>query len=679
MKKVININFQGRVVSIEEVAYENLQQYVDSLRKYFAGEEGSDEIVNDIEWRISELFDEIIKKGNPCVTEEHLESIIKSIGRPQDLQQEDEKFHTQTNVEQNQSQSQSQTRKDDAPTAIPTNFFNGKKRLMRDETNKKLGGVCAGIANYFGIDHTLVRVVTVLLTLAYGVGIIIYIILWAALPGTTTTSIGSPNKKLFRNPTNKKIAGVCSGLAQYFDVDIWIVRLIFLLCLLSPAIFGILRFGFIPGSLSALTFLLYIILWIVMPKAVRPTDFLAMRGENIDINSIRSTRNSTVQEDNNDDKKKISTDMNNNQDASTQNFAVSNEPYYYQNNSTSFGNVLVTIVKIFAYIVLGIIIIVLISTLAGLGIAATFGLPYLNLYLEKDWQSTAAIIALVCFVWVPLIALVVWMVRKLVGYKHKNPRLRYAVILLWSVGLIAFITVIISSYNSIKYESEMPKQTISLANPSIDKLIIDFEGNDNKTYFRKNFRAFPFKVNNKFYIGNMNLDIEKSTDSNFHVYLQKYANGNSVNNANTWAKKIDIPIHQYDSVLTIEKGILINNSNKFRNQRVYITVEVPIGKKIYIKDNFFEMPNVQIGDFQWRKNRQWSSNIEYLMTTEGIIPTHVNTETSVSVTDDEPTIKKEIINGKTTYYIDDEEVDSLRYEQELQNIQNKKDSINPKN
>ncbi|HMH22069.1 MAG TPA: hypothetical protein VK563_09845, partial [Puia sp.] len=63
MKKIININFHGRVVPIEETAYEILQEYIESLRKYFANEEGRDEIINDIENRFAELFSEFLKKG----------------------------------------------------------------------------------------------------------------------------------------------------------------------------------------------------------------------------------------------------------------------------------------------------------------------------------------------------------------------------------------------------------------------------------------------------------------------------------------------------------------------------------------------------------------------------------------------------------------------------------------
>src|SRR3954452_8800675 len=89
MKKVININFQGRVIPIEETAYEILKQYIESLRQFFANEEGKDEIINDIESRIGELFSELLKKGSACITDEDVHSIISSIGRPEDFEAED--------------------------------------------------------------------------------------------------------------------------------------------------------------------------------------------------------------------------------------------------------------------------------------------------------------------------------------------------------------------------------------------------------------------------------------------------------------------------------------------------------------------------------------------------------------------------------------------------------------
>ncbi len=89
MKKIININFHGRVIPIEETAYDILKQYVESLRKHFANEEGRDEIINDIENRFAELFSERLQKGSTCITDDDVNAIIQSMGRPEDFDSED--------------------------------------------------------------------------------------------------------------------------------------------------------------------------------------------------------------------------------------------------------------------------------------------------------------------------------------------------------------------------------------------------------------------------------------------------------------------------------------------------------------------------------------------------------------------------------------------------------------
>src|SRR3954471_20411933 len=94
MKKVININFQGRVIPIEETAYDMLTRYVESLRLFFANEEGKDEIINDIEGRIAELFGESLKKGSTCITDADVNTIINSMGRPEDFAADEEKVQT---------------------------------------------------------------------------------------------------------------------------------------------------------------------------------------------------------------------------------------------------------------------------------------------------------------------------------------------------------------------------------------------------------------------------------------------------------------------------------------------------------------------------------------------------------------------------------------------------------
>ena len=174
MKKVININFQGRVVPIEESAYDNFQQYIDSLRVYFANEEGRDEIINDIEGRIAELFAEVLQKGNTCITDADVESVLNSMGRPQDFDAEGVNSAEQTTAENKRNNTGSSS--------------TSGNRLFRDENNKILGGVCSGIANYLNIDPLIIRILTAIFI---GVTFIPYLVLWIAVPSTASKMIGA--------------------------------------------------------------------------------------------------------------------------------------------------------------------------------------------------------------------------------------------------------------------------------------------------------------------------------------------------------------------------------------------------------------------------------------------------------------------------------------------------------
>src|SRR3954468_17937435 len=86
MKKIININLSGRVIPIEDSAYESLQRYIESLRRYFANEEGRDEIINDIESRIAELMNDKVRKGTDAITDADVKEIIASMGSIEDFE-----------------------------------------------------------------------------------------------------------------------------------------------------------------------------------------------------------------------------------------------------------------------------------------------------------------------------------------------------------------------------------------------------------------------------------------------------------------------------------------------------------------------------------------------------------------------------------------------------------------
>jgi phage shock protein PspC (stress-responsive transcriptional regulator) len=154
MKRIININLSGRVIPIEDSAYEKLQAYIESLRRYFIHEEGRDEIINDIESRIAELMNEKIRKGASSVTDADVDEIIASMGRPEDFQAAEEAETISPGSQSYQSR----------PTGEETYTTRKRNRLYRDSSDKILGGVCSGLANYMNVDPAIIRILFAIIT-----------------------------------------------------------------------------------------------------------------------------------------------------------------------------------------------------------------------------------------------------------------------------------------------------------------------------------------------------------------------------------------------------------------------------------------------------------------------------------------------------------------------------------
>ena len=154
MKKTLTINLGGIVYHIDDDAYRLLDNYLSNLKHYFRKQEGAEEIVNDIEMRIAELFAEKVTEGKQVITVSDVEEIIARVGKPEDFGIADEDMDSQKRTEQTSSANQGSTQ-----TAA-------QRRWFRDPDNKLLGGVAAGLAAYFGWDITLVRILMIILLVA---------------------------------------------------------------------------------------------------------------------------------------------------------------------------------------------------------------------------------------------------------------------------------------------------------------------------------------------------------------------------------------------------------------------------------------------------------------------------------------------------------------------------------
>ncbi len=217
MKKNITINLFGRLYSIDEDAYELLKKYTESIHHTFDRQEGGEEIANDIEARIAELFDELKAGGVDAITIEHVQDIIARIGNPEQMSddasqgndsQQDDSFGKNASeggfgMNQTAWESYSENLK--------------KKKLFRDPANKVLAGVLSGLASYFGGDPTFWRLGFILLVFgsgsffswnyfgwrfSFGWAIIAYIVLAVIVPEAKTPEDRLKMKGKKVNPQN---------------------------------------------------------------------------------------------------------------------------------------------------------------------------------------------------------------------------------------------------------------------------------------------------------------------------------------------------------------------------------------------------------------------------------------------------------------------------------------------
>lgn len=174
MNKTISINLSGMLFNLEEAAYNQLLQYLQTIKNYFSAAQGRDEIVGDIESRIAELFQERLK-NKQVILEQDVADVIEIMGKPEVYAAEAE---NDGNAAGNESSNYSQE----------SNYSKEKRRLFRDPDEGMLGGVCVGVGHYLGIDPVWLRIAFLVGLFFFGSGPLLYLILWIALPKAETTA-----------------------------------------------------------------------------------------------------------------------------------------------------------------------------------------------------------------------------------------------------------------------------------------------------------------------------------------------------------------------------------------------------------------------------------------------------------------------------------------------------------
>ncbi|MEE9437469.1 MAG: PspC domain-containing protein [Saprospiraceae bacterium] len=175
MNKIHNINLGGYPFTIDEDAYHELNKYLAEIENHFSSSEGCEDILDDIEARIAELFSESLD-GRGIVTRKELQKVINVMGTPADFGAEstDNDFYQES--------------KDDGSGKKKSyKKIKTGKRLYRDGEDKVIGGVCAGVASYFGIEDPIwVRLSFLAMIFIGGVSILLYPLLWVIVPEAKT-------------------------------------------------------------------------------------------------------------------------------------------------------------------------------------------------------------------------------------------------------------------------------------------------------------------------------------------------------------------------------------------------------------------------------------------------------------------------------------------------------------
>jgi len=184
MNKVVNINLGGKKFTIDEDAFQVLDKYLNTINNHFSKSQGFEDIMYDIEIRLSELFEEAEGYGG-IVSVKQVDQVMKIMGSPSDFGANESNAKSQKNM----------------------NSHANPKRLFRDPENKVIAGVASGLAAYMGIQDPLIVRLGFVFFLCLGIGILPYILLWALVPKALTASdrLAMKGEKININTIGKNI------------------------------------------------------------------------------------------------------------------------------------------------------------------------------------------------------------------------------------------------------------------------------------------------------------------------------------------------------------------------------------------------------------------------------------------------------------------------------------------
>jgi hypothetical protein len=273
-------------------------------------------------------------------------------------------------------------------------------------------------------------------------------------------------------------------------------------------------------------------------------------------------------------------------------------------------------------------------------------LPLKEYFIHGFWQNMMAWSVLLFFLILPVIGLLTWLIRRIIGARSGSNYLGYTFGSLWVIGLISLIFLVASFSRHFSAVSSVPDE-IELNAPANGKMIVKID--DSKPYYIDDSddwmgmnwrRKGPFfeLTDDSLTLNTVRIDVIKSKDSAWHLERVRRSMGNNTAEARSLASQIDFPIEQKDSILSLSRGFVITPKQQFRNQKVLLVIEMPVGKKILMKRNLEDFKWFNVNRKRWRNNgveidwndsdnddaNSWTAEVEYVMTENGLERTGKN-------------------------------------------------------
>jgi phage shock protein PspC (stress-responsive transcriptional regulator) len=391
-------------------------------------------------------------------------------------------------------------------------------------------------------------------------------------------------RRVFRDPDEKMLGGVCSGIANYFDFDpLWL-----------RAAFAISFFIFGSG------FLLYLILWIIIPQAKTTAEKLEMRGEKVDVNNISKA----VNEEFEDFKKRMKGFGDEIGSPENKQRVKSSTRRATEFVGDVLQNIIRVVGKIFAvfFAFLAIVLLVgLLATIFGKGTISAFDDVGRNIHFSlyefgdavfpNDLSMELIVIGIILFFGIPLISIIYKCIRFLFGIKHQtNKMVQYTATGLWLCGLVVVLYVAnvigndFSAQASNKQRLEIKQPAGALYLDMAPAIEDDMDDVLNRRHRRITFGdwAMMSKDENKFRIGYPELNIVASETDSFELVAIKTAHGYDKKEAVNRAKNIVYSISQADSTILFNGYFDISNEDKLRAQDLQLVLKVPMNRVIYL-------------------------------------------------------------------------------------------------